>query len=306
MVKDFGETFAWYQRRLGLLISDEIVMDKDGQEQSLGAFTRCNRGEEYVDHHTVFFINAGHADFNHAAFEVANWDVLMQSHYSMKKAGHQHSFGVGKHILGSQTFDYWKDPNGFMLEHFTDGDLFNGRRKGRTTHCCRRRHRRRRAHAHAEHHQHHDDLAEEVRRKDSIGCETVETKDCSLEQQCILHAGAALLLPFFFPRFSKHVIQIFPGNAAWTIQPRSLFSARLPKHGRVTRPPDAAATSVELDAERRGGSFGALAQLRFRHPHRRHRQRPRRGHQRRVETTGRRGRAAGRAADGAHVRDAEA
>ncbi len=125
MVKDFGETFAWYQRRLGLLISDEIVMDKDGQEQSLGAFTRCNRGEEYVDHHTVFFINAGHADFNHAAFEVANWDVLMQSHYSMKKAGHQHSFGVGKHILGSQTFDYWKDPNGFMLEHFTDGDLFN-------------------------------------------------------------------------------------------------------------------------------------------------------------------------------------
>ena len=125
MVNDFSATFAWYQRRLGLLISDEIVMDKDGQEQILGAFTRCNRGEEYVDHHTVFFINAGHADFNHAAFEVANWDVLMQSHYELKKAGHQHSFGVGKHILGSQTFDYWKDPNGFMLEHFTDGDLFN-------------------------------------------------------------------------------------------------------------------------------------------------------------------------------------
>ncbi|RPG27021.1 MAG: glyoxalase [Gammaproteobacteria bacterium TMED57] len=125
MVNDFSETFEWYQRRLGLLISDEIVMDKDGQEQTLGAFTRCNRGEEYVDHHTMFFINAGHSDFNHAAFEVGNWDVLMQSHYALKKAGHQHSFGVGKHILGSQTFDYWKDPNGFMLEHFTDGDLFN-------------------------------------------------------------------------------------------------------------------------------------------------------------------------------------
>ena len=91
----------------------------------MGAFTRCNRGEEFVDHHTLFFIDAGHADFNHAAFEVANWDVLMQGHYELKKAGHQHSFGVGKHILGSQTFDYWKDPNGFMLEHFTDGDLFN-------------------------------------------------------------------------------------------------------------------------------------------------------------------------------------
>jgi hypothetical protein len=37
----------------------------------------------------------------------------------------RHPFGVGKHILGSQVFDYWKDPDGFMLEHFTDGDLFN-------------------------------------------------------------------------------------------------------------------------------------------------------------------------------------
>jgi hypothetical protein len=27
--------------------------------------------------------------------------------------------------LGSQVFDYWKDPNGFTMEHFTDGDLFN-------------------------------------------------------------------------------------------------------------------------------------------------------------------------------------
>ncbi|HBK19511.1 MAG TPA: glyoxalase [Gammaproteobacteria bacterium] len=125
MVEDFPETFDWYQQRLGLLISDEIVMDQDGQEQTLGAFTRCNRGATFVDHHTLFFIHAGQADFNHAAFEVANWDVLMQSHYTLKKAGHQHSFGVGKHILGSQTFDYWKDPNGFMLEHFTDGDLFN-------------------------------------------------------------------------------------------------------------------------------------------------------------------------------------
>ena len=125
MVKDFHETFAWYHQRFGLLISDEIVMDKEGTEQTLGAFARCNRGEKFVDHHTLFFIHTGKAEFNHAAFEVADWDVLMQSHYELKKAGHQHSFGVGKHILGSQVFDYWKDPNGFMLEHFTDGDLFN-------------------------------------------------------------------------------------------------------------------------------------------------------------------------------------
>lgn len=124
-VNDFKETFDWYHERLNLIISDEIVLNNDGVEQTMGAFTRCNRGEEYVDHHTLFFIHAGKAEFNHAAFEVADWDTLMKSHFELKKAGYQHSHGVGKHILGSQVFDYWKDQDGFMLEHFTDGDLFN-------------------------------------------------------------------------------------------------------------------------------------------------------------------------------------
>ena len=125
MVTDFNETLEWYQARFGLLISDEIVIENEGKQETLGAFTRCNRGEKYVDHHTLFFINADQAGFNHAAFEVTNWDALMSSHYALLKAGHRHSFGVGKHILGSQTFDYWKDPDGFTLEHFTDGDLLN-------------------------------------------------------------------------------------------------------------------------------------------------------------------------------------
>ena len=31
---------------------------------------------------------------------------------------------MGRHIMGSQIFDYWKDPFGNELEHWTDGDLF--------------------------------------------------------------------------------------------------------------------------------------------------------------------------------------
>ena len=31
---------------------------------------------------------------------------------------------MGRHIKGSQIFDYWKDPFGNELEHWTDGDLF--------------------------------------------------------------------------------------------------------------------------------------------------------------------------------------
>lgn len=34
-------------------------------------------------------------------------------------------WGVGRHVLGSQIFDYWADPSGFKIEHYADGDLVN-------------------------------------------------------------------------------------------------------------------------------------------------------------------------------------
>lgn len=124
MVKDFRESEAWYKARFGFITSDEIYVPGE-EESTLGAFMRCDRGDDYVDHHTLFLIHAGERGFNHAAFEVADWDVLMKSHYDLERSGYELSLGVGKHLLGSQVFDYWKDPNGFVVEHFTDGDLFN-------------------------------------------------------------------------------------------------------------------------------------------------------------------------------------
>jgi hypothetical protein len=37
----------------------------------------------------------------------------------------QHVWGIGRHMLGSQVFDYWRDPFGNMVEHYADGDLFD-------------------------------------------------------------------------------------------------------------------------------------------------------------------------------------
>ena len=122
-VTDFRTSEAWYKARIGFLTSDEVYMGTE--DQVLGAFMRCNRGETFVDHHTMFLVGTGTSGFNHAAFEVADWDSLMAGHFALGKAGYTHSWGVGKHLLGSQVFDYWKDPHDFTLEHFTDGDLFN-------------------------------------------------------------------------------------------------------------------------------------------------------------------------------------
>lgn len=37
----------------------------------------------------------------------------------LEKKGYQSVWGVGRHILGSQIFDYWYQPEGkFMIEHY--------------------------------------------------------------------------------------------------------------------------------------------------------------------------------------------
>jgi len=121
-VKDFRASEAWYKSRFGFITSDEIEM---APGTAIGAFMRCDRGESPTDHHTLFLLQSpGAPRFNHAAFEVANFDDLMLGHTHLKRAKRTPAWGVGRHILGSQIFDYWKDPWGHELEHWTDGDLF--------------------------------------------------------------------------------------------------------------------------------------------------------------------------------------
>lgn len=124
-VGDFRASEAWYKERFGFITSDEITLSPDF---SIGAFMRCDRGDAPTDHHTLFLIQSPKgASFNHAAFEVVDMDDLMVGHERLKSAGYQPEWGIGRHILGSQVFDYWRDPWGHTLEHWTDGDLFVAR-----------------------------------------------------------------------------------------------------------------------------------------------------------------------------------
>jgi catechol 2,3-dioxygenase-like lactoylglutathione lyase family enzyme len=121
-VSDFRASEAWYKERFGFITSDEIALSP---EFSLGAFLRCDRGDQPTDHHTLFLAQSPRGPgFNHAAFEVLDLDDLMVGHQRLEEKGHRAEWGVGRHILGSQVFDYWRDPWGHTLEHWTDGDLF--------------------------------------------------------------------------------------------------------------------------------------------------------------------------------------
>jgi catechol 2,3-dioxygenase-like lactoylglutathione lyase family enzyme len=119
-VSNFRASEAWYKERFGFITSDEIKMSP---EFSLGAFMRCDRGDKPADHHTLFLLGTGAPKFNHAAYEVTDFDDLMSGHDLLKDKSYRHQWGVGRHILGSQIFDYWRDPWGHTLEHWTDGDV---------------------------------------------------------------------------------------------------------------------------------------------------------------------------------------
>jgi catechol 2,3-dioxygenase-like lactoylglutathione lyase family enzyme len=122
-VTNFRTSEAWYKSRFGFITSDEINLGSP--ERALGAFLRCDRGSIPSDHHTVFLLGTGKPGFNHAAFEVVDFDDLMCGHDFLKQKDRRLEWGVGRHLLGSQIFDYWRDPWGHTLEHWTDGDLLD-------------------------------------------------------------------------------------------------------------------------------------------------------------------------------------
>jgi catechol 2,3-dioxygenase-like lactoylglutathione lyase family enzyme len=128
-VIDFAESEQWYKSRFGFISSDEVVVGK--KDRVVGHFMRCDRGEEYTDHHSIFMVGAGKPSFNHAAWEVTNIDDVMLGHFHLlgtkdvEGAALVHTWGIGRHILGSQVFDYWKDPWGHTVEHWSDGDQLN-------------------------------------------------------------------------------------------------------------------------------------------------------------------------------------
>lgn len=119
-VSDFKTSEHWYKDRFGFITSDEIALSP---ALSIGAFLRCDRGDQPTDHHTLFLVQSPKGPgFNHAAFEVVDLDDLMAGHARLHAAGRHAEWGVGRHLLGSQVFDYWRDPWGHTLEHWTDGD----------------------------------------------------------------------------------------------------------------------------------------------------------------------------------------
>ncbi|WP_433522383.1 VOC family protein [Nocardia pseudovaccinii] len=121
----YRETLDWYLKHLGLIVSDFLYYPGQRERGPVMSFTRCDRGRTPADHHTLALVLGPVNRYVHSAYQVADLDALAAGGEYLLDHGYQRSWGIGRHIQGSQIFDYWRDPDGFMVEHFSDGDMFD-------------------------------------------------------------------------------------------------------------------------------------------------------------------------------------
>ena len=118
---DYQATSAWYTQHFGFIPSDVQALP-DGSPAV--AFMRLNRGDKPTDHHTLALAQTSRPALNHISFELVDPDAVGIGNRLMRDRGWKHAWGMGRHLLGSQIFDYWEDPWGDKHEHYCDGDLF--------------------------------------------------------------------------------------------------------------------------------------------------------------------------------------
>lgn len=120
-VTDYQAVCAWYTQHFGLIPSDVQLLPDN---VPFITFFRLDLGDTPADHHTLTFGQGLWNQFNHSAYEVVDQDAVAMGQRVLRDKGYDHAWGIGRHLLGSQIFDYWRDPWGAKHEHYCDGDVF--------------------------------------------------------------------------------------------------------------------------------------------------------------------------------------
>ena len=118
---DFQAVCGFYTEHFGFIPSDTQVLP-DGSPAV--TFMRMDLGDTPADHHTLALAQTFRGAYSHSAYEVIDVDGIGMGQQYLQNKGWQHAWGMGRHILGSQIFDYWSDPWGAHHEHYCDGDVF--------------------------------------------------------------------------------------------------------------------------------------------------------------------------------------
>ena len=85
MTRNAPEKIRWYREMFGFLPSDEVYVGTT--ENVVASFNRCDRGDTFVDHHTLLCFESPNVGLNHLSFEVQSFDDLMVGHERLRAAG---------------------------------------------------------------------------------------------------------------------------------------------------------------------------------------------------------------------------
>ncbi|GAA1369481.1 VOC family protein [Streptomyces beijiangensis] len=100
----------FFQEGLGFKVSDTV--------KGLAAFMRCSS-----DHHNVLVQQAPVAFLHHTSWQVDDVDEIGRGATAMLEADpDRHTWGLGRHYIGSNFFWYLKDPAGTFSEYYSDLD----------------------------------------------------------------------------------------------------------------------------------------------------------------------------------------
>jgi catechol 2,3-dioxygenase-like lactoylglutathione lyase family enzyme len=121
----FRTALDWYLDTLGLIVSDFLYLDGQRERGPAMAFIRCDQGSVPTDHHTLAMLLQPRTEYVHSAYQLTDLDEVAASGGYLGERGYRHAWGIGRHIQGSQIFDYWRDPDRLMFEHYADGDVFD-------------------------------------------------------------------------------------------------------------------------------------------------------------------------------------
>jgi catechol-2,3-dioxygenase len=100
---------SFYRDALGFKLTDQLA--------DFMTFFRCN-----ANHHSLAFLGArdGVPGFNHAAFEIRNWEEWIKAVFYAGEKGIPRVWGPGRHLAGNNLFSYYKDPEDNTVEYTSE------------------------------------------------------------------------------------------------------------------------------------------------------------------------------------------
>jgi catechol 2,3-dioxygenase-like lactoylglutathione lyase family enzyme len=106
------EAVAFYTERLGFRVTDQLL--------DMGTFMQAQDDD---DQHTLLLAHrADKTAINHIAYEVSNFDEVVEGGNHMIAAGWKESRRFGRHTIGSNVFRFFQAPCGGRVELAADMD----------------------------------------------------------------------------------------------------------------------------------------------------------------------------------------